>query len=411
MGSLISRFRKKPTTYEVLEGLEKEIEALQKFRRDNVLKQKSFITKLMLYSILLYIVTSIVFYFYFFPNNWRDRLLYSSPLLIFPVLVWLIRKFLHWFFVKRIAKNDLALQDLKEKRKKILEDVMETETYKKAKQILERFDPEKFKELQTPAPSTPKAPSPGSDMRQRVNARMATIGPTGGTQPRPATPYPRSKTPGMGQPMPKPYTTPNMPGQMRPRMLITPQQGPPSSGPPSLARPIPPRDRTKMDRMLEYLLGDGPQHKYALICQKCASHNGMALKEEFEYIAYRCAYCGFLNPARKERPTAPKLEIDSPGPSRKLPSNTGIEEEGETEESSSESLEEEDSTNSTSSTKESTQEMKVTSTSALQERQAAENPDESMETDQNTPAQYSDNSEPDDFQHVDSPKDCQGEET
>lgn len=63
-----------------------EIEALQKFRRDNVLKQKSFITKLMLYSILMYIVTAIVFYFYFFPNNWTDRLLYSSPLLIFPVL-------------------------------------------------------------------------------------------------------------------------------------------------------------------------------------------------------------------------------------------------------------------------------------------------------------------------------------
>lgn len=67
-----------------------EIEALQKFRRDNVLKQKSFITKLMLYSILLYIVTAIVFYFYFFPNNWTDRLLYSSPLLIFPVL-WVLR--------------------------------------------------------------------------------------------------------------------------------------------------------------------------------------------------------------------------------------------------------------------------------------------------------------------------------
>ena len=66
--------------------------------------------------------------------------------------------------------------------------------------------------------------------------------------------------------------------------LILHISGPPSSGPPSLARPIPPRDRTKMDRMLEYLLGDGPQHKYALICQKCASHNGMALKEEFEYI-------------------------------------------------------------------------------------------------------------------------------
>lgn len=65
-------------------------------------------------------------------------------------------------------------------------------------------------------------------MRQRVNARMTTIGPTGGT--RPATPYPRTKTPyqrtpGMGQPMPRPYTTPNIPGQVRPRMLISPQQG------------------------------------------------------------------------------------------------------------------------------------------------------------------------------------------
>ncbi|XP_062601700.1 endoplasmic reticulum junction formation protein lunapark-B-like isoform X2 [Saccostrea cucullata] len=310
MGSLISRFRKKPTTFEVLESLEKEIETLQKFRRDNLQKQKSFITKLMLYSILMYIVASVIFYFYFFPNNWRDRLLYSSPLLIFPVLVWLIRKFLHWFFVKRIAKNDLALQDLKEKKKKILEDVMETETYKKAKEILERFDPERFKEMKTPAPSTPKLPSPGSDIRQRVNARMATIGPTGGTNPRPATPYPRAKTPGMGLPMPKPYTTPNIPGQIRPRMLASPQQGPSS-----LTRPIPPRDRTKMDRVLEYLLGDGPQHKYALICQKCASHNGMALKEEFEYIAFRCAYCRYFNPARKQRPTAPKLDFETPSKS------------------------------------------------------------------------------------------------
>ncbi|XP_061174766.1 endoplasmic reticulum junction formation protein lunapark-B-like isoform X2 [Saccostrea echinata] len=406
MGSLISRFRKKPTTFEVLESLEKEIETLQKFRRDNLQKQKSFITKLMLYSILMYIVASVIFYFYFFPNNWRDRLLYSSPLLIFPVLVWLIRKFLHWFFVKRIAKNDLALQDLKEKKKKILEDVMETETYKKAKEILERFDPERFKEMQTPAPSTPKLPSPGSDMRQRVNARMATIGPTGGTHPRPATPYPRAKTPGMGQPMPKPYTTPNIPGQIRPRMLASPQQGPSS-----LTRPIPPRDRTKMDRVLEYLLGDGPQHKYALICQKCASHNGMALKEEFEYIAFRCAYCRFFNPARKQRPTAPKLDFESPVKSL---TKSGIEEEEdeETEESDTESIEEEgeDKTaNSTSSTKESTQEMKVTSTSILREEQAEENPDESMETDQTEPVQtqLSDHSEPDDFQHIDPVEDFQ----
>ena len=54
-------------------------------------------------------------------------------------------------------------------------------------------------------------------------------------------------------------------------------------GPP-LPRPVLPRDRGYMDRVVEYLVGDGPNNRYALICRQCQSHNGMALKEEFEYI-------------------------------------------------------------------------------------------------------------------------------
>merc|ERR1719350_1932236 len=81
-------------------------------------------------------------------------------------------------------------------------------------------------------------------------------------------------------------------------------------GPP-LPRPVLPRDRGYMDRVVEYVVGDGPNNRYALICRQCQSHNGMALKEEFEYIAYRCCYCHYWNPARKQRPTAPKLEASS----------------------------------------------------------------------------------------------------
>ena len=36
-------------------------------------------------------------------------------------------------------------------------------------------------------------------------------------------------------------------------------------------------------QVIEYLIGDGPNNRYALICKQCCSHNGMALKEEFEY--------------------------------------------------------------------------------------------------------------------------------
>ncbi|PFX11338.1 Protein lunapark, partial [Stylophora pistillata] len=63
--------------------------------------------------------------------------------------------------------------------------------------------------------------------------------------------------------------------------------------------------------LVEYLVGDGPNNRYALICSQCCSHNGMALKEEFEYTAFRCCYCYHLNPAKKHRPTAPKLDYDT----------------------------------------------------------------------------------------------------
>ena len=36
---------------------------------------------------------------------------------------------------------------------------------------------------------------------------------------------------------------------------------------------------------MELLIGDGPQNRYALICNECKSHNGMALREEFEYVS------------------------------------------------------------------------------------------------------------------------------
>lgn len=36
----------------------------------------------------------------------------------------------------------------------------------------------------------------------------------------------------------------------------------------------------------------------------------MALQEEYEYAAFRCAFCNFFNPAKKMRPTAPRLPIE-----------------------------------------------------------------------------------------------------
>ena len=91
-----------------------------------------------------------------------------------------------------------------------------------------------------------------------------------------------------------------MPNSCTPIMNQTPQELP-------LPRPVVPCERSYMDCMVEYLTGDVIHNQYALICKQCQSHNGMALQEEFDFLSYRCCYCHYWNPAKKQKPTAPRL--------------------------------------------------------------------------------------------------------
>lgn len=63
--------------------------------------------------------------------------------------------------------------------------------------------------------------------------------------------------------------------------MVRGEGGPP--GPP-MPRPVLPRERGYLDRFIEYLVGDGPANRFALVCRQCESHNGMALKDEFQYL-------------------------------------------------------------------------------------------------------------------------------
>ncbi|XP_077350880.1 endoplasmic reticulum junction formation protein lunapark-B isoform X2 [Festucalex cinctus] len=314
MGAVISRWKTKPTTVEQLETLDKEIKELEEFRAKNQRLQKLWVGRLLIYSSVFYLLTCLVVYCLYLPDQWLHRLAMALPFFVYPVLVWFIRKLLILIFSKRTERNSDILEELKVTKKKLLEEVMETETYKNAKLILERFDPDAKKkaELESTPVRPQMAPRPGQDIRQRGVAVRP-----------PGTPAAAMMTPPPGgRPSPVPGATPVAPGGPPERAVLyaaihqggvarTPTSPIPGVGlhppGPPLARPVLPRERGALDRVVEYLVGDGPQNRYALICQQCFSHNGMALKEEFQYLAFRCAYCYFLNPARKTRPQAPKL--------------------------------------------------------------------------------------------------------
>uniref|UniRef100_A0A669CA48 Endoplasmic reticulum junction formation protein lunapark n=1 Tax=Oreochromis niloticus TaxID=8128 RepID=A0A669CA48_ORENI len=306
MGAVVSRWR--------------DIQVLEEYSEKNQRQLKIWVGRLLLYSSLLYLITCVVVYFWYLPEQLMGRLILSLPFLIVPLLVWLLRKLLIKIFSRRTEKNNEKLEDLKAQKRKILEEVMETETYKNAKMILERFDPDCKKNIELE--STPVAPQitpkPGQELRHRnviPKTPPVVVNPASEAAARPPLAsrptYPgRSSHSAPGGP-PERSLSAIAAQQSLMRKPVTPGTPVPGVGMhppgPPLARPVIPRERGALDRVIEYLVGDGPQNRYALICQQCLSHNGMALKEEFEYIAFRCAYCYFLNPARKTRPQAPKL--------------------------------------------------------------------------------------------------------
>ncbi|CAE1302830.1 LNPK [Acanthosepion pharaonis] len=304
MGLIISKFRKQKTTIEILEEIEKSIAIHQRFRRQNQEYQKNFIGSLILYSVIIYVVAAVLFFIFYFPQSWKDWLFASIPLLLFPILIWLVKKVVHWYLVKRISSNEVALQELQDKKKDILEDVMENETYKKAKEILKRFDPSQFKKLEVEKPAEGKS---GTVVRQRI-VTTRTMSPVM-RMPNPVQP--------MSAPHPHQRSNPSvgsmqMISQMNGRQMSMVPPGYGLSPGPPMPRPVPPRERKTLDKFVDYLVGEGPQNRYALICRYCHSHNGMAMKEEFEYISFRCCYCYHLNPAKKQRPHAPRLDFPTP---------------------------------------------------------------------------------------------------
>jgi len=67
-------------------------------------------------------------------------------------------------------------------------------------------------------------------------------------------------------------------------------------------RPFIQPTRTPIDKIIDYIVGDGPSNRFALICRNCRTHNGMALSEEFYDMAFVCFNCNLYNPARNADP-------------------------------------------------------------------------------------------------------------
>lgn len=319
MGAIISRFRKEKTTYELLENLEEKIKDIETFTITTQERQKRFVGNFLVISIVLYVLSSLVFYFVFFPPTWNERIIHSLPLLICPMIITLIKKSLAWFFERRVISNTEELKQLRAEKKKILEKVMDKETYKVAVDILNKFG-DKSQRTQTqslsamtpmkgpqPMPMTPKGPAPIRSQGPQSAPAPQQMTPMGPGRQMVATPIGfnmRQQTPMMQQQLQQQQQS----GLIHRPMGMMSQQTMPYRRTPYPI--INHNQKGVLEKMVDYLVGDGANSRFAMICKECLMHNGMALQEEYEYAAFRCAFCGAFNPSKKQRPLAPRLPFE-----------------------------------------------------------------------------------------------------
>lgn len=338
LGQILSR--RKKTTIETLEHLDKEIKELEKYKQKSEHNEKKYVGALLMYSIVLYIIGAVFYYIYLMPKKLADRLKTLIPFLIMPLMIYFIRRFLKWFYIKRYTYCEKRLSDLKEEKKNILEDVKEKETYKKAREILERFS--EGVDVQITPPTSPvgnKSVLPNGtpqlmgnqSVRMALNETMMNQSTMNPNNPNSTQLVYRnirqiqlqnqsmamSKKSGgnlnttnanntfQASSISEANINSNMP---RPDQNSTPGMNQARG---TLPRPIIAPNRTMFDKVLDFLIGEGPNNRYALICKSCHFHNGMALAEEFEYIAFRCAYCLFYNEARKNKLVVPNQNSKS----------------------------------------------------------------------------------------------------
>lgn len=203
-----------------------------------------------------------------------------EKLIDFISRIFLLKQLLAWYFQRKVNKNSGELSDLRQEKKKMIEQVMDKETYKVALEILNKF---------------------GDKMQPQ---RMVS---TGELTPRPAISKSTNMTPKSAPIIASQAITPRGTLNNNPNTISTLQQrlNTPVNQNRSFVQagyssqqvgdnanriqhlvpsvrsssrtPYPIIDSSRkgvLDKMVDYLIGDGPSNRFAMICKECYRHNG-----------------------------------------------------------------------------------------------------------------------------------------
>lgn len=327
MGLILSRIYDKPSTRDTLEKIEQEIQNIEERRWDKI-KREQFIVQILSFIPITILIANICILIYPSDSSWRDKLILSIPIVILNLILWLSRRVVQWYSRWSLDNEEARLRKLQKEKKKILEMVCETESYRVATELLEKYDPKQLRrrEKNVERPASPlnttltkitASPnrSPQAQLRLQQQHQQQTLQsplsihnqslsfPIQVPQlsiPAPPPPTPINKPPpSASKPQLNLNTTMTTTATAHNTSIAAPIAASSVQGRP--VRPVLSKDRTLFERLVDWVVADGPDNRFALICRYCYGHNGMSLAEEYETINFRCCYCYNLNTATNKR--------------------------------------------------------------------------------------------------------------
>ncbi|KIK39895.1 hypothetical protein CY34DRAFT_807743 [Suillus luteus UH-Slu-Lm8-n1] len=258
---------------EVLSALAADVARRQTRLAEIRLRERRTTLQFTLGTLSLWISFVYLWYTRTLPAAWHDSLLAKVAVLVGPVIILFARRMMQIWYSWKGGREEKTLRVVTQKQRAKVEEIKKKTNYDSTRSLLEKYaDPSTpIRRLQPPSqPRTPLSTNPQAHMQTPVVQQS------------------------------------NLPLQLSP----TPQ-------------PIQPTRKQWYDKLADAILGDEESSmnvaasRYALICQKCFSHNGLVKESVWEDTQYVCPKCGFLNPSARskrlglQRTPSPPVNMDT----------------------------------------------------------------------------------------------------
>eukprot|EP00898_Chlorokybus_atmophyticus_P007483 jgi/Chlat1/7736/Chrsp66S07211 len=303
MGLLVSRlwrggggrgYLPQAATYEKsLEKLTNDAKALQGRLNARARLRRRFAQSLALYGFLVEMALLVIALVYGRQPRLeiKQRLLFASPSVAFPVLLLMFWKLTRFVLEARDRGDKARLHKVEEKKKSLIEELKERTAYNATLNLLQKYDKSAAEEMRQEAAAGNDGKTEQQQQQQQQQQRQQ-----------------RQRQTGIRR---RPQRSSSMPAGT-PRAADHGEQGMGAELAASTGL---------LARMAAMLVGEDPTQCFALICCNCHMHNGLARREDLETM-YICRYCNYCNGTRSDlqeehasSPMASGIARASPGAS------------------------------------------------------------------------------------------------